>query len=168
MFDSPNVRRERLDWSRQTHRGIGRPNQCQYERHHPDDKDDERRPRRRLGQQSIRYRFSDVERLVLKLERFDDTVMLFVFGLEDYILSSSVKFWPNPASENLNIQFPKTVDKGTFDIRVYSEVGAKVLEFASQQIDAGFSLRIPVQKLPKGIYFIEIENVSGRLKFIKN
>ncbi len=75
-------------------------------------------------------------------------------------ISNSIQLFPNPASSQLEIKIPSSVDLKT--ILVYNAIGQKVLETNSGMLF--------VDSLSNGIYAVSIETSEGifHKKFIKN
>jgi|CXWL01.1.fsa_nt_gi hypothetical protein len=80
----------------------------------------------------------------------------------------SIQVFPNPASDVLQVQLPSS-QKETVNITITDAAGKSVY-FKSLQVNEGNNaMSIPVQYLPKGIYYLITNNKDGRrsIKFIK-
>ncbi len=69
-----------------------------------------------------------------------------------------LSLYPNPVSDVLNIQLRQVAGSGNYIIRDMS--GRLILS----QIYQGNNLRVDVQALPKGMYFLEIINAQGNAR----
>ncbi len=79
--------------------------------------------------------------------------------------SNDITVYPNPANDVLNITFNGST-AGNVNVRIYDMTGRTLLanDFASNS-----NIRIPVSKLPAGMYFYEVkaDGSTIRNKFIK-
>jgi hypothetical protein len=81
-------------------------------------------------------------------------------SIRDNVLASTVKLYPNPVKNILNLNSPvKTISK----VEIYSVIGKKVIEF-NQGLE-----KINIEELSSGIYLIKIisNDASFTTKFIK-
>ena len=82
----------------------------------------------------------------------------------DYDLENQISIYPNPANEYLTINY-KTNQKQ--DISVYSSLGKLLATYKN----AENNFQVPVNHLANGLYFMKVQNESGKtatLKFVKN
>ena len=87
-------------------------------------------------------------------------------GVATALASSAIDLFPNPSMGNTNLEF-----NGTFDnvaVTIYSANGSKVYETELATMSES-SVVLPVQDLPLGVYFIEVNTTQGKLvkRFIK-
>jgi trimeric autotransporter adhesin len=75
--------------------------------------------------------------------------------------AASVKVYPNPASELLNVQVPQ---EGHYRIKLYNAAGAVVLDTETPAQEGGAPLSYPVDHLPAGMYFLSVEGGGEVLK----
>lgn len=79
------------------------------------------------------------------------------------------KVFPNPASDQLTIEF-SSEQSGLTDMYVY-DIGGRALLKISEEMSMGFnSKQIDVSRLPSGVYFVYLPSAEGanaRLKFVK-
>ncbi len=80
-------------------------------------------------------------------------------GLEKILSNNTLSAYPNPASENVTIQY-NTVKKSKLNI--YNIVGEKVLEYDLEK--GSSSINIDVNMLPSGTYFYSLSNSSKAIK----
>lgn len=89
---------------------------------------------------------------------------VFPDAINDINIFESMKLYPNPASNILNIEFTKSIAKMNLIIKSIS--GQKLLEstITNQQ-----SIQLPVSNLANGIYFVEFNDGKNKstIKFIK-
>ena len=80
----------------------------------------------------------------------------------------SAKLFPNPATENINIQLLNY--KGKIDIEIFDVQGKSVLSESKNTNDIIFNFELNTKKLSDGIYSLKIsgENFTLNEKFIKN
>jgi hypothetical protein len=76
-------------------------------------------------------------------------------GLANQVLNS-VKMYPNPATDNVYIDFGQTI-KANSKVSVYNVVGALMMEKANTDVNAMNGLNLNVQTLTSGIYLVKIE-----------
>ena len=86
-------------------------------------------------------------------------------GIEDIGLSASVKVYPNPANNMLNIEMGKEFE--VIDVRILNILGKEVVHkrFEKEQL-----LKVNIAELPAGPYFIHIQTPEGNavLRVVKN
>jgi hypothetical protein len=76
-------------------------------------------------------------------------------GLATQVLNS-VKMYPNPATDNLYIDFGQSI-KANSKVSVYNVVGSLMMEKANTEANAINGLNLDVQALTPGIYLVKIE-----------
>jgi hypothetical protein len=76
-------------------------------------------------------------------------------GLANQVLNS-VKMYPNPATDNLYIDFGQSI-KANSKVSVYNVVGSLMMEKANTEANAINGLNLDVQALTPGIYLVKIE-----------
>lgn len=77
----------------------------------------------------------------------------------DEIIDSGFRIYPNPFTEEINVQLPETI-KGNYYFRIHDLAG-KMIHQTQQSTDAK-SFRWNGKSLPKGIYILSIEN-NGKI-----
>ena len=84
----------------------------------------------------------------------------------DGSLFENVTLYPNPTRDQVTITWPE-IGKNSISVSVRNALGMTV---SSQQYSVvGGQVVLPMQELPTGIYFIQIDNeVSKTFKVIKN
>ena len=78
----------------------------------------------------------------------------------------SYDIFPNPASENINIRFYQN-NLGQANILLFNTLGQIVYNNNVSVYDCLSEYVIPVENLPKGVYFLKITNVDGISETIK-
>ncbi len=92
------------------------------------------------------------------------------FGINEQQQNSSIslKIYPNPASDKINIQFEKTVSEN-LGIRIVNTTGTEV--YSGVINPSGKLIRLDVRSLLTGIYFVTIQgkefSSSGKVVIIK-
>jgi len=88
---------------------------------------------------------------------------LQLLSVEDNLLETNFALYPNPFTTELNISFPKDIEKATLSI--YSVLGTKVLSARISSVDN----RINTSALSSGIYIARItsENNTTSFKIVK-
>ena len=82
----------------------------------------------------------------------------------DYDFENQISIYPNPANEYLTINYK---DNQKQDISVYSSLGKLLATYKN----AENNFQVPVNHLANGLYFMKVQNESGKtatLKFVKN
>jgi hypothetical protein len=74
--------------------------------------------------------------------------------------AGEIKFYPNPAASQLNIEFAQSVDDGT-RIEVFSSEGRSCGIYFPVQGSTLFQM--PMQELATGLYLIRITNSAGEI-----
>lgn len=80
-----------------------------------------------------------------------DTIMFSSLGVEDEILNSDIKVYPNPAKSIINISSSLNITK----IELYNLLGQKVVESTQ-------TTQLDVSNLNKGLYFLNVYSKKGR------
>ena len=86
---------------------------------------------------------------------------LTLLSLGDHELDQ-VKVFPNPASTHLTIQWPKLQDMKF--IRLYNMEGRQVFQ---EKTSGQKAIVLNVATLPRGVYFLVISDISGRIGTMK-
>jgi hypothetical protein len=73
--------------------------------------------------------------------------------------SVSVKAYPNPVIDNLNLKF-KDFNTGNYDVKVYNIVGRQIMS-NNYFISGNETVRIDVSNLPKGTYLYSVVDANG-------
>ena len=71
-------------------------------------------------------------------------------------MSSSVKFYPNPAVSFINFEFNKDYDK-SYTLYIYSFIGKKVAELKFTEL----KMTVPLNDFYRGIYIFQFRNKQG-------
>ncbi len=89
----------------------------------------------------------------------------FELGIDDVVSAETVRVYPNPTQEVLNIVYPGALDT---DLRVYDITG-KLMIYQSD-VDFNENTTLDVSHLPSGIYFLRMSSGKGvaTKKFVKN
>lgn len=114
--------------------------------------------------QTIYARLENIETSCFAVTEFD-LVADINLNVEDQSLRS-LKLYPNPTSEIVNLKFNGSVEK--ISITLYNLLGQELANF-EQQLDNG-NTSIDISELKSGIYFIKVEsgNYSTIKKVVKN
>lgn len=83
-------------------------------------------------------------------------------GVEEAVASARVKVWPNPASEEVNVEYSQSNHEGS--IRLYDMSGRMVKEVATSGTEG--RVRIELQGLPKGVYMLSTNDKESGVKKI--
>lgn len=79
-------------------------------------------------------------------------------GINDFKRNKAIAIYPNPSSEFIRLKGISDTQK----IKIYNVLGGKVSE---ESVNS--NSKIEIKNLPKGIYFIHLENGTA-IKFVKN
>ncbi|MFZ5552889.1 MAG: T9SS type A sorting domain-containing protein [Bacteroidota bacterium] len=80
-------------------------------------------------------------------------------GIEETEISENIEVYPNPASDELNIDVSGAgLNNSNITVEIYNSVGEIV---QTQNIFSGNIIRVPVSGLENGIYFVKI-NTEGK------
>lgn len=88
-------------------------------------------------------------------------------GIKENTLANKIKIYPNPASEFIHIELDKVSEISTIDI--FNMEGQQV--FLSNIMNNDKVLKIPLQSLPNGVYFVRLISKEGSIqveKILKN
>jgi hypothetical protein len=69
-----------------------------------------------------------------------------------------VKFYPNPATSEINFEFLKQVDKN-YTLQIYNFIGKKVFEITN----ASQKNTIPLTDFYRGVYIFQLRDKAGRV-----
>jgi len=100
----------------------------------------------------VKYNYDNVPATPGCIDTSSSTV-----GISRAAVIENVKLYPNPASSNLNIEIGE--ESINSDYKIYSVSGKVIL--TGRLYD--FNNIIDVSNLDKGLYFIEIENSTGKI-----
>ena len=82
----------------------------------------------------------------------------------------SINLYPNPATDYIIVKFENNINVDDFDFKIHSLIGNQ-LNFNSEKI-YDFELRVDIQNLSKGVFFLIINERNDRnrkiVKFLKN
>jgi hypothetical protein len=84
-------------------------------------------------------------------------------NVNEFLLNKSIKLYPNPASDQINISASMEI----ITITVYDNIGQVV--FVKNNVESDFYM-LPTNKLNKGLYFMQLETEKGRVskRFVVN
>jgi hypothetical protein len=85
---------------------------------------------------------------------FDSSAQVKRNLLQD--VSSSVKFYPNPAVSFINFEFDKDYDK-SYTLYIYSFIGKKVVELKFSEL----KMTVPLNDFYRGVYIFQFRNKQG-------
>jgi hypothetical protein len=71
-------------------------------------------------------------------------------------VTTSVKFYPNPAVSFINFEFEKDYDK-SYTLYIYSFIGKKVVELKFTEL----KMTIPLNDFYRGVYIFQFRNKQG-------
>lgn len=71
-------------------------------------------------------------------------------------VSSSVKFYPNPAVSFINFEFENEYDK-SYTLYIYSFIGKKVVELKFSEL----KMTVPLNDFYRGVYIFQFRNKQG-------
>ena len=86
---------------------------------------------------------------------------------EDLVVKASLKVYPNPAKDKLNIEFKNNAENG--EIKVFNIFGQVVIS-QNVQVSVNGIHELNVETLPKGIYFLQYGSKNQKTvssKFVK-
>lgn len=88
-------------------------------------------------------------------------------SVSEFDVATSLKMYPNPASEFLNVGFSDNQNLNKASIKIYSLMGNLLKSIAVKEVNG--SARIPVRELSTGIYLVEVKSEQGNYngKFVK-
>ena len=78
--------------------------------------------------------------------------------------TSTAKVYPNPATNQVNIQITSAVKTETTGLRIYDARGQMVYQETFANGQQTMVKQVPVDNLPKGIYYIELNVDANKLK----
>jgi len=88
-----------------------------------------------------------------------------VVGTDDKYFTSGIIIYPNPASDHLQIVFPKNLTDQQKNIKIYDQLGREVM---SRTLQRGiYTNNIDLSGMPQGIYFVRILNSDVDVTTIK-
>lgn len=90
----------------------------------------------------------------------DDITIKIVVGISEPISLKNIKIYPNPASDYIHLELSKHQD---INIEVTTIAGKIVLQ---KKFTNAYSINMKISELPKGLYFLVIEN-KNKEKIIK-
>lgn len=82
-------------------------------------------------------------------------------AIEDYNGMENINVYPNPAADNVNIEFNMPESGNiTFSIR---DITGKLLNTSSESVEQGANhITLDIAGYPKGLYLLEMETVAGK------
>lgn len=89
-------------------------------------------------------------------EGFLSPDMISTVGLEDYTQLAGVQLYPNPATDFVNLSFPKVAN---YDISIYDLLGKEITRY---QVNNSNAQRITLGQLPNAVYFVLIKNENTK------
>jgi bacillolysin len=92
-----------------------------------------------------------------------------ILGVEDFIAEKNIRLYPNPVSENLNLEFT-TEKTGEAQLQVFDLVGRQVLSEKIQAFSGKNQRQLGMSNLPGGQYFLRLNLPDGQaaMKVVKN
>ncbi len=86
-------------------------------------------------------------------------------GIEEFDLEGSVKVYPNPANNILNIELDEVYE--VVNMRILNILGKEVQQ---KQFNREQLLKIDISELPTGPYFIHLKTPEGKasIRVVKN
>jgi len=124
----------------------------------------------------IDYKFKDVAPISgmsyyrLKQTDFDGTEKYSnIISVEIKSSFADLDIYPNPVKNNSFITFNSTIE-GNVSVSIYDIAGSKVLDVKHSVEKGDNKLELQTNRLPKGMYFIALENEkeTSKIKFIKD
>jgi hypothetical protein len=84
-------------------------------------------------------------------------------GLQDNPLTRSLNLFPNPADDQVSVQF-SSFGSGQAEIRVLDMQGREVIRLSAQEQSGRFNTQIDISDLANGVYMIEVSsgNMTAR------
>ncbi len=94
-----------------------------------------------------------------------DCYTFTMVGIEEFDLEGSVKVYPNPANNILNIELDEVYE--VINLRILNILGKEVQQ---KQFNREQLLRIDISELPTGPYFIHLQTPEGKasIRVVKN
>ncbi len=88
---------------------------------------------------------------------------LLTTGLDDIDITSNILLYPNPATDELSIRLPNSIDDAT--VEIFNQLGVLVQEEKINLTET----TLKVQNIPPGIYYVKIITArgSGHKKILK-
>lgn len=74
--------------------------------------------------------------------------------------ANNVTLYPNPAKDELNVQFDK--NSGVKSIAIYNLVGKQVSSFRVSPNSSG-NVKLDINTVPSGVYFLRLKDNTGRV-----
>jgi Secretion system C-terminal sorting domain len=131
----------------------------------------------RSDDQDIPSNHGDFDYWLLKLspegkilqEDVSDSTFYIYTGIEETVVNSGLKLFPNPAGSTLNIEYDSKHNE-VVEIKLLNNLGEVVLPIISIQFNVGIAQEsINIEQLPSGSYIFTIQTKSGLVSksFIK-
>jgi hypothetical protein len=89
----------------------------------------------------------------------DDINLGMVVGIEEQVISDGIEIFPNPASDHVIVKCGSLNNSGT--ILLY-DISMRLLKETRSE---GSEVKIDVQHLPAGIYFLKAQTIKGNKTF---
>ncbi len=84
-----------------------------------------------------------------------------VVGTSEEVAEQSIRLYPNPASDLVNITFKAPLEN--VNLRIYNIHGQKIQEQQIETIGVNHRETLNTATIPNGIYFLELQSDSGRV-----
>ncbi len=88
-----------------------------------------------------------------------DTIQILTSGLSDTFLSEGLLFFPNPAQDQINIQFSKDYSQAV-TVKILDVCGKIILTETIQNIKSNYKFTLNTSSLAPGTYFIRFSGES--------
>lgn len=84
-----------------------------------------------------------------------------VVGTSEEVAEQSIRLYPNPASDLVNITFQAPLEN--VNLRIYNIHGQKIQEQQIEAIGVNHRETLNTTTIPNGIYFLELQSDAGRI-----
>jgi hypothetical protein len=92
-----------------------------------------------------------------------DTVCIWLVGDGKLVQGNNFKLYPNPAIDQLSVEFDEALDGKKIQIRLSNLLGEEIQPMVIQQNQS--SLQLDIAKLAPGIYHLNLNGITR--KFVK-
>ncbi|MFI5222327.1 MAG: PKD domain-containing protein, partial [Bacteroidia bacterium] len=93
-----------------------------------------------------------------------DPYVVVSVGMQEIVSCGEIKVYPNPAMNELFINFASQQNISDLNIEIFDLKGARIMS-ANQTVSSGSQMKIDVSGLDAGMYFLMINNKA--VKFVK-
>lgn len=93
------------------------------------------------------------------------TILSNPLGITTSNVASNIKLYPIPANDIIILEFQQ-YDNTSIDIVVYNSIGQQVIQ-KNQVPLMNNQVQLSVASLEAGLYFMQIKNTTGQLRFVK-